>query len=400
MNKTVLGAVILLAGFLTGAWYGTPKPTTTDASTSAPRVLRYACPMHPQYTSDKPGAAPCCGMRLEPVYATADSRAVEVKGEHRGRIGVRVGHAELSAGNTSLRLLGRVAPDEARVYRVSASTDGLVREIAPPVAGSIVRKGDLLAKLFTRDILTSQQGYVYALATRDRMRREARNSSSEGDAAAVQVYTAEQNLAAAGLSEEQIAELRKTRTAQSLLEVRAPIGGVILVRNLTLGVRTDRTVELYRIADLSRVWVLADVYGRDAGLVRRGVTARVRCDGRTLPARVADALPQFDAQSRTLKVRLELDNPDYALRPDMFVEVELPVRMQPQVTVPADAVIDTGLRRLVYVEAADGSFHPREVETGWRTGDRIAVTSGLNEGEKIVVAGTFLIDSESRLRAR
>jgi Cu(I)/Ag(I) efflux system membrane fusion protein len=399
MKKIIAGAVLVVGGFLAGAWYSSP-PKIAVAETGGRRVLKYACPMHPQVTSDRPGTAPCCGMALEPVYAgPAAPAAVALPGERRAPVGVRVAQVERSSVSTTLRLVGRVAADEARLYRVSSSTDGLVREIAAPAVGSFVKKGDLLARLFSRDVLTPQQGYVYALTTRDRMKREATNTSSnDSDPAALQVYTAEQNLRAVGLSDEQIEELRRSRTAKTVLELRAPIAGVILTRNLTLGLRTERNLELYRIADLSRVWVLADLYERDAALVGRSGAARVRAAGRTLPASLAGGLPPFDVQSRTFKLRLEVDNAGYLLRPDMFVDVELPVRMPPQLTVPADAVIDTGVRRLVYVETGNGSFQPRAVQAGWRAADRVAITSGLQAGERIVVDGTFLIDSESRLK--
>lgn len=407
--KTVLGAGVLLCAFLAGVWYSSPKPGPVAASGA--RVLRYICPMHPQYTSDHPGTAPCCGMRLEPVYAdgagpsgaAAGSMAqvagtVQLSPQGRQLLGVRVGVAERSSGTESVRLLGRVATDDSRVYRLSASVDGLVREIAAPAAGSIVRKGDLLVRLFSRDVLTPQQGYVYALSARDRMKRESSNTSSEGEPATLQVWTAEQNLMAMGMSEHQIRELEKSRAPQTMLELRAPIDGIVITRNVTLGLRTERNLELYRIADLRRVWVLADVRGREAALIRPGAQARVRFEDRVLPASVSDALPQFDGSTRTLKLRLEMDNPGYVLRPDMFVDVELPVEMPAAVTVPVDAVINSGLRRIVYVDHGDGVFEPRQVETRWQLGDRIAVGRGLEQGERVVVAGTFLVDSESRMK--
>ena len=152
------------------------------------------------------------------------------------------------------------------------------------------------------------------------------------------------------------------------------------------------------MADLTRVWVLADIYERDEGIIPLGGRARVHYQGRSFPADISKALPQYDPASRTLKVRLDLDNPGYVLRPDMFVDVEMPVRLPLAVTVPADAVIDSGLRKTVYVERGSGLFEPRPVETGWQFGDRVAITRGLEGGERIITAGAFLVDSESRMR--
>jgi Cu(I)/Ag(I) efflux system membrane fusion protein len=153
--------------------------------------------------------------------------------------------------------------------------------------------------------------------------------------------------------------------------------------------------------DLSRVWILADLYEEEAEHVHPGLIAQVRSTqnrARVFRARVGNVLPQFDRDTRTLKVRLEADNPGYLLRPDMFVDVEFPLQRPSSLTVPTEAVIDTGLRKTVFVDRGQGYFEPRQVETGWRIDGRVQIAAGLSEGERIVVSGTFLIDSESRIR--
>ncbi|MFH0878264.1 MAG: efflux RND transporter periplasmic adaptor subunit, partial [Lentisphaerota bacterium] len=179
----------------------------------------------------------------------------------------------------------------------------------------------------------------------------------------------------------------------------APVTGFIIARNVSAGQRFDKGTEWYRIADLSRVWVLADLFAKEAKGLKAGMKARI-----TLPdqreefhAMISEVLPQFDPNSRTLKVRLEMDNPGYFLRPDMFVDVEIPVRVPPALTVSMDAVLDSGLRKTVFVDRGNGVFEPREVETGWRIGNRVEIVKGLEVGERIVVSGNFLIDSESKL---
>jgi Cu(I)/Ag(I) efflux system membrane fusion protein len=175
----------------------------------------------------------------------------------------------------------------------------------------------------------------------------------------------------------------------------------VLARNVSLGLKFERGMELYRIADLSRVWVMADVFPSDAAHVRAGMRVEVSAPEQrlTLPGTIAEVLPQFDAISRTLKVRVEVENRDLALRPDMFVEVRLPVPLPEALTVPADAVVDSGLARTIYVETAAGVFEPRNVETGARNGDRVEIASGLAEGERIATSGAFFLDSETRMRA-
>ena len=201
------------------------------------------------------------------------------------------------------------------------------------------------------------------------------------------------------MSDLQIEEIHQTRTASPHVNIYSPVSGFVLARNVSPGQRFDKGTELYRIADISRVWVLTDIFEKDRQFLKPGAEATVLYQGRRLKARMSDALPQFDAQSRTLKTRFELDNPGYVLQPDMFVDVELDVEMPPAITVPADAVFDSGLRKTVFVDRGNGSFEARRVETGWRLGDRVEIVRGLMEGERVVAAANFLLDSESRMRA-
>jgi RND family efflux transporter MFP subunit len=171
----------------------------------------------------------------------------------------------------------------------------------------------------------------------------------------------------------------------------------VLARNISPSQRFDKGTELYRIADISRVWVMTDIFEKDRQFLKPGAEATILYQGRRLKARMSDALPQFDAQSRTLKTRFELDNPDHLLQPDMFVDVEFEAAVPPAVTVPAEAVLDSGLRKTVFVDRGSGYFEPRRVETGWRAGDRVQILKGLMGGERVVISGNFLLDSESRM---
>ena len=201
------------------------------------------------------------------------------------------------------------------------------------------------------------------------------------------------------MSDLQIEEIHRTRTASPHIGIYSPVSGFVLTRNISPSQRFDKGTELYRIADISRVWVMTDIFEKDREFLKPGAEAAILYQGRRLKARMSDALPQLDAQSRILKARFELDNPDHVLQPDLFVEVEVPVTRPPAITVPADAVVDSGDKKTVYVAKGDGVFEPRRVETGWRAGDQVEIVKGLMAGEKIVVSGTFLIDSESRMKA-
>lgn len=402
----LVGGAVLIA-FCAGFWYRGHAAGLTAAEAAGQKVLYWHDPMHPSYKSSKPGIAPDCGMQLEPVYAgggdsvvaatPAVPGAVTIGAERQQAIGVRVGRVERSSSTQLVRLLGRVIVDEAQIYRIFGAGEGWVREISPSTPGSIVQKDDLLAVYFIRDIQTPLNAYLYALSNRDKRPSEEVNAD-QTQQVNNQIRVSEEGLVNLGMSQVQIREVARTRTATTLMQVRAPEAGVILARNLARGLRIDRSTELYRIADISHVWVLADLHGGEANMVPLGTAAQVRFEGHVLPARISKSLPLFDAATRTMKVRLELDNPGFLLRPDMFVDVDFSVALPKALTIPAEALLDSGLRKTVFVDRGNGHFEPRAVETGWRAGGQVEIVRGLEAGERIVVSGNFLIDSESRMQ--
>jgi Cu(I)/Ag(I) efflux system membrane fusion protein len=203
-----------------------------------------------------------------------------------------------------------------------------------------------------------------------------------------------------GVSNSQLRAMAKRRELVQDIDVQSPVDGFVLKRSISPGLRFDRGFEFYRIADLNRVWILADVYRDQLPFIRRGASARITTAGAAgaLPAMVSLSEPIFDEATLTLKVRLEAANPKLALKPGMFVDVEFPVDLPPALAVPADSIVDSGLRKTVFVDHGNGYLEPRLVETGRRIGDDVEVTKGLVPGERIVISGTFLIDSESRLK--
>jgi membrane fusion protein, copper/silver efflux system len=203
-----------------------------------------------------------------------------------------------------------------------------------------------------------------------------------------------------GMSPLQVEDIRRTRLVPPNVKITAPAAGVVIARNATTGQQIKGGTELFRIADLRKVWIHADVLGVEANAVRPGLEAGVVVPGRqkSIRARVTDVLPQFDPSSQSLRIRLEADNAGYVLRPDMFVDVELRLPAAPAITVPREAVVQTGLETLVFRERGAGRFEPRRVRIGWRSGDRIEIATGLAPGDRVAVSGTFLLDSERRLR--
>lgn len=327
---------------------------------------------------------------------------VRISPERQQMVGVRVGHVEKKAVHHAIRLLGRVAADETRIYFINATVDGWITETLPETTGSFVKMNETLARFYSPEFLSAEQALLFALGSRDRVQLTGKETPAQMDQLTqfnINLQQYRDSLKNLGMGDLQIEEMIRTRKYTGQVDITSPSDGFILIRNVSKGLRFDKGRELYRIADLSRVWILADVFENETQYFKPGIEAKV-----TLPnqkkiyrAKASKVLPVFDPTTRTLKIRLEADNPGFILRPDMFVDVELPISLPPAIAVPADAILDSGLKKTVFVDRGNGLFEPREVETGWRLGNRVEIIKGLTPGEKIVLSGNFLIDSESRM---
>ena len=379
----------------------------------ARRILYYVDPMHPSYRSDKPGIAPDCGMELVPVYADEAGKAIASEREAAAGTteidpalmqlyGIRVAKAERDQGKGTIQVFARVVPDETRIYRLNFGTEGYVKETHEDAVGDFVTKNQHLATVYSPDFLAAAGGYL-AAHERDPVAPNASSgnfvANSSQEAASVQARA--DRLRNLGMSDAQIDEITRTRKLPEDVYVVSPTDGFILTRNISPGMRFEREADLYTVADLKHVWIVAEVFGRDAQAFRPGseTIATVADTGQSFRAKVSNVLPEVDPATRTLKVRLEADNPGYKLRPNMFVSVAVPVSLPSGISVPAGAILDSGLSKHVFVETSAGSFEARAVETGWQLGDRVQIIKGLQEGESVVSSGTFLVDSESRLQA-
>ncbi len=307
---------------------------------------------------------------------------------------------ETAPASRTVHTAGRVVPDEGRTYRVSAGGDGWVRRVFSDRTGYQVRRGEALAAFYSKDISAPQQAYVYALESYERLKANQSAPAEPLSLAAQQLSAARDNLEFVGMGHAQIEELARTRREIFDIHLTAPADGQILERHVAVGQRFMKGELLYRIANLDRVWVLADLQRGQEALLDTPVKARIRVPGLPpLQARVAPAAPQFDEQGRTGKLRLEVDNPRGTLLPGMIVNVELDAPAPSALTVHADAVIDSGTSKRVFVALGAGQYELREVETGWQEGGRVEIRGGLKAGERVVTAGAFLLDSESRMKS-
>ena len=445
MKRALLVFVLVLlagGGFAGGIWYGRRQSTSSGGKTER-KVLYWVDPMHPSYKSDKPGIAPDCGMKLEPVYeegAAAVAAApkpgkilyygdpkdpnyrsdkpginpetgndleavyehvptIDVSATAQRSLGVKFDTVTLAAGESTIHAVGKVAADERRVTRVHPRIDGWIHKTHIDFMGQFVSKGDPMLTLYSPDLLASQNEYLLALRARDSMKGGPSRDAYENSE--LLVLAARKRIELWDLSAAQIEELERTRKPVQTVTLYSPTSGYVTSRNAFPSQRVTPETELYAITDLSHVWIVADVFEPDAPNVRVGQTAMVSmptAKGRSFAARVTYIQPQVDPATRTLKVRLEAANDGLAFKPEMFVDVDFRVSTGARLSVPTDAVVNTGLRKTVFVDRGNGQIEPRAVETGERAGDRVQIVSGLRAGERVVSSGAFLIDSEAQLK--
>jgi membrane fusion protein, copper/silver efflux system len=368
------------------------------------KIIHYRDPKNPKYTSDQPGINPETGNDLEPVYAedatTIPAGALQVTPERQQLIGIRYGQATYESTAQEFRSVGRVAVDETRTTRVHARVEGWIERVHADFVGELVKAGQPLLTLYSPELLASQQELLLALQARTVMGKSSMHEARSNSDALVEA--ARRRLELWNLSRSQIETVEKTGKPLPAVTLFAPAGGFITVRNAFPGQKIAPDTELYAIADLSRVWVMADVFESDAPSVRVGLPGTITSPNDPtirLNARVSYIQPQVDVATRTLKVRLELNNPGYRLKPDMFVDVTLQTAGTNMLTVPTEAVLDAGSTKTVFVDRGNGFFEPRRVEAGRRFGDRVEILRGLSPDERIVVSGAFLLNSESQLKS-
>ncbi len=443
-------AVGVAIGFGYGRWYGPRGGAAVVEEAKKPKG--YHCPMHPTYRSDRPGDCPICGMKLvpdseedhaahepaapsgerkilyyqdpkapafhsdkpginpetgndlEPVYADEPAAmpagTIRVSPEKQQLIGVKYGEATAAAGMHTFRAVGKVSLDETRVAKVQTKIDGWVDKVFVDFIGKLVEKGQPLLTLYSPEMLASQQEYLLALRSREVMRNSSLAGTQQQSESLIEA--ARRRLELWDLSDGQIEEIAKSGKPLKNITLYAPIGGYVMARNAFPKQRITSDTELYTVADLSRVWIMADIFESEAPMVRLGMTVKVSLSyggGRVLRGRVDYIQPQVDAATRTLKVRIDAENPGMMLKPEMFADVEFQVAVPSRVTVPSEAVLNTGLKQTVFVDRGNGYLEPRQVVTGDRIGDRVEIKQGLKAGERVVTSGNFLIDSEAQLKA-
>lgn len=381
----LLGAVVTVAVLVVGyAFRDRLRPDSSD---------------HAAMKTDAPLPAPNAGNGASSPADVARGD-VFIDPQRQQLIGVRLASVTHEAIAGVVRTTGVVRYDETRLTDVNVKLDGWIRDLRVDYTGQLVRQGQALFTLYSPDLLTTQNEYLLALKSRDQMQ-----TSQVADAreyANRLVDAARQRLSLWDLSTEQLAELERTRQPVEAVTFTSPASGFVLEKTAIQGMHVTPGQTLYKLADLSSVWVEADIYEQEIAQLRVGQRATVTLDaypGESFTGRATYIYPFVEANTRTVKVRFQFANARGRLKPGMYANVELQGGSDMRLTVPTDAVLDSGRQRVVFVARGDGMFTPRTVTVGRRFPDRIEILDGVKEGEQVATGATFFLDSESQLRA-
>ncbi len=408
--------LIILASAAGGGWYAWQHKGhdhAAEGKASQGKQL-YTCSMHPFIIKDKPGSCPICGMELiKKIEGAANSGAQTPEQKQQAEM---LGHVSMSANqrimanvatveaknstlNKEINAVGIVQYDQSRQAKVTAWIAGRIDKLNVSTVGAYVSKDKPVAEVYSPDLLATQQEYLLAVKSREQLKNSTIPSISQnGDGL---VASAKQRLMLFGVKESQIADLEKAGKPIIRLPIYTPLSGIVIEKMVQQGQYVNTGEVLFNIADLSRVWVEIDVFENEVPYVRVGQQVEIRSaveHGAAFNGRISFVYPFHDPKTHTVKARVEMANPGYRLKPDMFVNAIIRVPLVKGIVVPVTAVIDTGKRQLVWVEASPGMFEPREVQAGERVDDRVQILSGIKAGDKVAVSGSYLIDSESQLK--
>ena len=420
MNRRKLGIVaaiaVVLALIAGVVIWQRAKTHPAAAHVEANQGSFYQCPMHPQVTSDKPGNCPICGMKLVkrtgsqqagPAAQLASSAklepaagAVTLSPTQRALANVTTAAAAMTPSTNEVVTTGRVTFDERRLAQVTSYTAGRIEQLSVNFTGESVVRGQAVATIYSPDLYATQQEYLLALSNRQRMR--SAGFAQARIAADDLVDSTRRRLQLFGMTKAQIERLAAGGQPFYTTGIISPVSGIVTQKLVVPQQYVAQGQPLFQVADLSTVWVEADVYEQDLAKIAVGQRVSVTAPslpGVTLPGSIAFVQPTVGGESRATRVRIELPNRNLQLKPDMFVNVRLfGGSGRSTLTVPATAIVDRGQKQFVWVEVSPGSFAPRQVTVGSRTPERVEILSGLKAGEMVAVEGGFLLDSEAQLR--
>jgi len=406
-------AAFVALGYLAGRGRRSPRPIpgATESRRAAPvrRILYWYDPMKPEVHFDHPGKSPFMDMELLPKYGeegsetpgpVADHAPVNMPPGRAQEIGVTTERAAIRPFSGTVAANGIVAEDESLRFDVNVKFAGYIRRLFVQRTGDRVARGEPLFTVYSPELVATERELLLALENERRL-----SGSGSPDAvrdAARLTMASRDRLRLWDIPESEIERITRTGRTRTDVSIVSPASGTVLVKNAVEGMAVSPGMTLYSIADLSRVWVLADLYAAELSGVRRGDAARVSfafLPGSDFEGRVDFVYPTVNAETRTSRVRIVVKNASGEIRPGGFAAVAIRGAARSVLAVPRSAVVETGKRSIAFVETSPGRFEPRELSIGERTPDLVEIRSGIREGERVVTSANFLIDSESRIGA-
>jgi Cu(I)/Ag(I) efflux system membrane fusion protein/cobalt-zinc-cadmium efflux system membrane fusion protein len=421
------------------------EPVQAEKAKPGAEKTLYQCPMHPTYTSDKPGDCPICGMKLVPVKSEEQPAAaqaapapkkkvmyrstmspgevsdkpgkdsmgmdmvpfeveesgavtevggrvqVKISPERQQLIGIKTASVKSQPIHKLIKAVGRVDYAEPNLSIVNLKFDGWVEELFVNSTGRAVRRGEPLFDIYSPDLVSAQQEYLIALKA----------GATLGDSSSI-LKSAREKLRLWDIPDREVEELGRTGQTKKTVTIYSPGSGIVIEKNVVQGQKIMSGENLFKIADLSRVWILGEIYEYELPFIKTGQEAKISLSyypGESFAGTITYIYPYLKPETRTNQVRIEVANPGLKLKPEMFADLEIHVDYGTKLTVPSDAVLDAGDTKIVFVAKGDGYFEPREVKLGVRGQDIYEVLSGVSEGENVVTSANFLVDSESSLKA-
>lgn len=391
-------ALLLLFGVGVGVWAVRRAPVPVPAG-----PLRDSMAGMPGMESHPGPRTEDSGPSLKPQSSELSPEPpgiVTIPQERLQTIGVKYEEVARRPLEKVIRTVGRVAVDERRLAKVTIKFHGWIEQLLVSATGDHVKKGQVLFTIYSPDLVATQEEYLLALQSRKQLGESEFPEVSRGSKDLLEATRRRFQLW--DITEDHIRELEKTGKVLKTLPMHSPITGTVLKKDALAGAHVEPGEELYTIADLSRLWILADIYEYELSFVKIGQDAAVTLTydpGTVLTGRVGFIYPTLDPKTRTAKVRFELGNTDEKLKPDMYANVELRMTLGTKLAVPQEAVIESGQKQLVFIHHGGGRLEPRLIKTGVKTGEYYEVLEGLKEGDHLVTSANFLIDSESRLKS-
>jgi Cu(I)/Ag(I) efflux system membrane fusion protein len=396
----IKSTLIRVSGFIGMAWLITVLPAADFFGSVG---VHTAIAQHEGHGGGVPEKSGPAKEQPKEQKATEEAATVEIPLDKQQLIGVKTATASVKAIRKTIRTVGRIEYDEKKLATINLKFEGWIEKLYVDYVGKQVKKGDPLAEVYSPELFATQQEFINLLKWKTQsgeVKDETINKMLTRDSEAI-VEAAKQRLRLWDISDEQIKSIAESGKPIRTLTLYSPVNGTVLQKTALQGMRAMPGEKLFDIADLSTVWIISDIYEYELPMVHVGDSAKITMSyfpGKEFTAVIDYVYPVITGETRTAKVRFSMPNPGGRLKPQMFTNVEIKVNMGNRLVIPEDAVIDTGMRQLVYVDKGDGYFEPRDVVVGLKSDGMAEIVKGLKAKERVATAATFLIDSEARLK--